>query len=109
LGGKYPSDYGVLESPSSRVFVRVSVNGFAVVWSLSPGEAVLARFPNHLQSARVLEFPCLFTRTVLAWMLAAVPLRSPASSTENALLGPTGTREAWFGITPGTLEGGEGR
>lgn len=65
---------------------------------------------SHLQSACFLEFPCLLTRTVLTWKLAAIPLRSPVSSVGNALLSPTGTREAcWFGVAPRTLERGEGR
>lgn len=70
--------------------MRVSVHGVAVVLSPSLGRGVvggvLACFSSHLPSARSLELTCLLTRTVLAWMLAAIALRSPASSAENALL-----------------------
>lgn len=89
--------------------MRVS-HGFAMVLSKSGVGGVLACVSSHLQSARFLEFPCLLTRAVLAWKLAAIPLRSPVSSVENPLVSPTGTREAcWFGVAPRTLERGGGR
>lgn len=90
--------------------MRVSVHGFAMFLSPGLGWGACWRLSSHLQSACFLEFPCLLTRMVLTWKLAAIPLRSPVSSVENALLSPTGTREAcWFGVAPRTLERGEGR
>lgn len=96
-GKKYPSDLGLRGVP-----VRVSVRGFEPKSGVGGGR-VLAFFSSHLQPACFRELAVFVYKngSGLGAGLAAIPLLSPASRAENALLSPTGTREAcWFGVTP---------